>query len=499
MTIRYVAVITETIKSVITTGRYPTSLPEYVLKMMDGKADVFDCKHNYSDCLLAIREKPLDQIFVLELSIPNNGGFRFAAIKPEWVQKIYVYSEHSKKLVDKLCGGKCPRSLSVQPHLYWELESLRKREALVCSTAVNNVASFASSSAAASIIPSAPIPLTYQYLPSFKNDPMVERLDTFDKHRDFLQRAFRVAKRTILMTTDGIRLETLSLLCLDELIRDAHRRDVKIYIYNHPERPMSREVLNYFSGLGITIQNFNTYSQILAVDNTMVGIGSFNWLSNFYGKYDATLVCYGVRGRDLSDYVWGYIGGYRNIWDGRYHELPNCEILDDEELTYFEPDFGYLDTREGHRAVIEEAFLMAEERIIIFSPFISEQLLEEFLPEKICKTAARGVKIYFICSPDQIKAKGFDHFIQEKVNHPNVQLISREEIHAKTVMIDRSTLLEGSFNWLSASKNTGKHEVTLLCRGNTAEKFIEEFERSELGRAVLEKPENHQGKRQRVK
>ena len=126
------------------------------------------------------------------------------------------------------------------------------------------------------------------------------------------------------------------------------------------------------------------------------------------------------------------------------------------------PDVEFLSTLEEHQNILREAFEIADDRIVITSPFISELAINnDHIKQLIIDAIKRGVqiKVYTDDSLDaDIAGNLKDH--AEKGRSILMSLFCDfyvvHNIHAKTLIVDDKWMVSGSFNWLSASRDEGR-------------------------------------------
>ncbi len=168
------------------------------------------------------------------------------------------------------------------------------------------------------------------------------------------------------------------------------------------------------------------------------------------------------------------------------HELKDIPPI--ERKTLQKQKIKRVATLEDHRSTLRACLREAEERVFIASAQISiwaldaDQLLPLFL-----ETIARGVELRIFTdnaldiddNTGNLKEpaqKGHD-----LLNENGVELIICERVHNKGIIVDSTTLIEGSFNWLSAVRTAGsihqRYEASLMYSGygDDIEEAIEEF------------------------
>lgn len=311
----------------------------------------------------------------------------------------------------------------------------------------------------------------------------IERIDTPGQHISLLQSAFKMAKKSILITTAGINRETFDMANMWILILDAKRRGVKVYIYcNDKNRLKDTHLIDFLDKNVHSFDSAFTHSKILVVDKEFVAVGSCNWLSITRDQYDpsnnASFLYQGNACHSLIDDLLAHINLYHDIESKHsksYSIDKNSNLI-------------YLSLLGQHRDFIKQNLLLAKKRVIICSPFIYPGNFEEdFNEEILVDVASRGVEIYFICLPEEIESSGLDAYLT-KIDLPNIHLVPMNNIHLKTFIRDDAVIAEGSFNWLSTNRDEDGehhyHEVTFVTEGKAAKELIECFERSEVGKVI---------------
>ncbi len=143
-----------------------------------------------------------------------------------------------------------------------------------------------------------------------------------------------------------------------------------------------------------------------------------------------------------------------------------------------------LSTLSEHREILLEALTSARERVIIVSPTISISALRHDRLDKFIKEArTRGVQVTVYTD---LLMDERDGVLQERavegrhlIVEAGADLHVVDRIHNKSLVIDNHTLVEGSFNWLSASRrenSTHQNFETSTChRGPAAAEMIREL------------------------
>jgi DNA polymerase III delta prime subunit len=136
-------------------------------------------------------------------------------------------------------------------------------------------------------------------------------------------------------------------------------------------------------------------------------------------------------------------------------------------------------TLDDHRSVLREALIRSQKRLVITSAFLSINAIEEDDVIPLLKQAEeRGVEyliLYDIAfNKDKVVAqKALTAFENSKVSIHGVR-----GIHYKTLAYDDTFYMDGSFNWLSAQRDTQSlyhhQEGSILVRGEEAKEWIDQ-------------------------
>ena len=135
----------------------------------------------------------------------------------------------------------------------------------------------------------------------------------------------------------------------------------------------------------------------------------------------------------------------------------------------------HLNSLADHQYILKECFRVAEKELIICSPFISINAIErDNIVSLITEAKERGVKIVIITDMTFDIEKGrlreYSKRGRDAIEKAGATLIIHPHIHSKTICVDQKILMEGSFNWLSASrdKDYANKESTILLEGEVS-------------------------------
>ncbi|AEI45647.1 AAA domain-containing protein [Paenibacillus mucilaginosus] len=138
---------------------------------------------------------------------------------------------------------------------------------------------------------------------------------------------------------------------------------------------------------------------------------------------------------------------------------------------------------EGHRQALRFGIENCREKVCIVSPFLSSEAIEADGIHLLVSEASAAGKQVFVYTDERMNqhaGQPKSHFLRgrELLVQSGAQVILAERIHNKTLCVDHSILVEGSFNWLSARRNPNdpwcRYETSLLYQGRGVEEMIQE-------------------------
>lgn len=143
------------------------------------------------------------------------------------------------------------------------------------------------------------------------------------------------------------------------------------------------------------------------------------------------------------------------------------------------PPGRLITTLEGHRDVLREAMASAQRSLIIVSPFLTESAIDMDQIEVGLNAAAQRGVIVRVVSDEQLNndKAAFRRCLGRLKNAgATVRLAATKGVHSKMLLVDRSWLVVGSFNWLSAVRDPSsawaRHESSMRYDGNEAFEMI---------------------------
>lgn len=142
----------------------------------------------------------------------------------------------------------------------------------------------------------------------------------------------------------------------------------------------------------------------------------------------------------------------------------------------------HLTTLQAHRNALRKCFKIANSEIIITSPFISLNAVnDDNILEMIKEKTSQGVKVIVLTDENLDKVNGElknnSKKGRELLEQSGARLIVYKGIHNKTIYVDDKLLIEGSFNWLSASRDEeseyARKETSLVLQGGNVPSKVE--------------------------
>ncbi|QQR81294.1 MAG: hypothetical protein IPJ69_03930 [Deltaproteobacteria bacterium] len=144
---------------------------------------------------------------------------------------------------------------------------------------------------------------------------------------------------------------------------------------------------------------------------------------------------------------------------------------------------------QTHRTCLIDSIVSAKKQILIVSPFISISALEaDHLEKYLGDAVKRGVEVkvftdaFLDMENRQLKPQSKKG--REYLKKIGVEVKLKRGIHNKTLAVDDKILVEGSFNWLSASRDLSspfqRQEASLIVKGEgTANDIIKVYQEME--------------------
>ncbi len=519
---RLIVTTPETIKSLIENGIFPAELSDYVsprnIRLINFQLQQAFESHTTKDQTFLIEVSlELDPHDAVSEILEQASSSCVSKIDPRNIRVIYTFSEKGQRIINSNMGKQLKVPIVVDPgkfYLHSMVKDISQQPAQVSSKQVkrDNSGDLTKETdrefgSYADISKKLKPETAHNNRGATQNPPQPDlhsndlllRLSNKEEHKSFLRSAFARAKSSILITSYSIETQCFERLDLYSLIIQARKRGIKIYIYFSDRKAIEEEVFEFLNHYGVNVDQMITHSKILVVDESIVAVGSFNWLSGVSEAYpeacDGTIVFQNHQNcRLYKDDIWTHIVRYRNIQfgnDAQTNKFNRDEdnfmaveysVIDDSCITY-------LPTLIQQRNYLIEALNDAAESIIICSPFISIQgeFINDFNHRTLAELSRREVHVIFVCDAN---CKGIDEFIDflNRLDSPYVHLVLTANFHLKTIIVDDKEMCEGSFNWLSAVRDEESeyhnHEAVVVVTGDKALPLVEHFHNSPVGQAI---------------
>jgi len=153
-----------------------------------------------------------------------------------------------------------------------------------------------------------------------------------------------------------------------------------------------------------------------------------------------------------------------------------------------------LHSLEDHQAALRSAFVQAKERVVIVSPFISAGAIKADNVESLIRDAVgRGVEVdIFTDRTLNVDTDGSEKPASREgrliLERSGATVFLVERAHNKTLCIDNTSIIDGSFNWLSALRDKAhrhqRAERSMMLIGGGAGKMIAK-EMDSIARSAL--------------
>jgi hypothetical protein len=157
-----------------------------------------------------------------------------------------------------------------------------------------------------------------------------------------------------------------------------------------------------------------------------------------------------------------------HLFSSEDNELKDVSII--RKIQYNDITINHINSLEAHRETLKKAFKTATDRIICVSPWIKDNALQADDIETLVKqTTSKNISVIIYTDFENNFKTGavqtpLTNCLQSLEN-AGAEIRVIHNIHSKTLIIDNKVLIEGSFNWLSASRSYPKYEASICSTG----------------------------------
>ena len=261
-----------------------------------------------------------------------------------------------------------------------------------------------------------------------------------------------------------------------------------------PFKPQKELLDNLLKQSGLIIDRVGTVHALQGAEKPLIIFSPVytteSKASNYFFDKSPNMLNVAVSRAKLSFIVFGDMG----IFDVKRADFPSSllakylfsdsknEIVDIIQpkymsLLYHGDNIEQISTLEQHRAVLKDAFKMTEKELHIVSPFLTTNAIESDAITELIQQYISRISINIYSDPRlnyNWSAKYEESITMLKNAGANVYRVNR--VHSKLIIIDNSVIIEGSFNWLSASRDRryAREESSVLYRGERVATFIKQ-------------------------
>jgi hypothetical protein len=172
-------------------------------------------------------------------------------------------------------------------------------------------------------------------------------------------------------------------------------------------------------------------------------------------------------------------------------EAEDGEITDVESAQHLreKPEIQRISKLEEHRQILREALAESTERVLIVSPYLTHgAMMADDIPAGVRAASERGVQVCVVYSRDLNHQPALAAQAADILSKAGAEVTVATRIHSKTLAVDGSWLVEGSFNWLSAKREVGHRyqyrESSLVYRSPDAHELIRDAWRDAAGKEI---------------
>jgi hypothetical protein len=148
-----------------------------------------------------------------------------------------------------------------------------------------------------------------------------------------------------------------------------------------------------------------------------------------------------------------------------------------------------ISTLEEHRKALRKALEESRERVLIVSPYLTKgAVTADDIPTALKAAKTRGVRVCVVYSRDLNRWPDSAARVAQTLHEAGAEVKVTTRMHSKTLAVDGSWIIEGSFNWLSAKREEGHphqyQESSLVYRGPDAHELVRHAWRDAAGEEI---------------
>ena len=262
-----------------------------------------------------------------------------------------------------------------------------------------------------------------------------------------------------------------------------------------PFKPQSQLIEALLKQKGLIIEKVGTVHALQGAEKPLIIFSPVYTTDSKSNRYffdrSPNMLNVAVSRAKLSFIVFGDMG----IFDAKRGDFPSSllakylfsdsqnEIVDIIQpkymsMLYCGDNIEQISTLEQHRAILRDAFKITEKALHIVSPFLTTNAIESDAIAELIQQYVPKISINIYSDPSlnsDRKRQNYEESITIlKKAGANVYCVNR--VHSKLIIIDNHVIIEGSFNWLSASRNPqyAREESSILYRGQRVSTFIKQ-------------------------
>lgn len=185
-----------------------------------------------------------------------------------------------------------------------------------------------------------------------------------------------------------------------------------------------------------------------------------------------------IFNKNKSNLPSGLLAKY--IFSNENNELGIKIVRNELIKSLHQDEIEHFNTVESHRKMLSDSFIMAKNKLIIVSPFISINALQtDDIGTKINNAIKNNISIDIYADKNWINEKERAYYVKPAIdllNKSGVEVKLVNNLHAKLLIIDDEIIVEGSFNWLSAKRNSKlsaeQFDSSILYKGKKVKELI---------------------------
>ncbi len=273
-------------------------------------------------------------------------------------------------------------------------------------------------------------------------------------------------------STVHVCIYDLDLEDVTDALIEAFRRGVKVRVVTDTDNyglPTIRRMLE--TGIEIVPDGRKSimHNKFVIVDAQYVWTGSFNFTKNCAGRNDNNALIF-----ESPEIAAGYLEKFGEYWNGRFSRNAVQRSMHNRRKVGNIPMEFYFSPADGVRNVILKELSQAKECVDVMAFSFTDEATAKMLASLVRK----GVKVRCLLDLGQ-GAGQFSRkdFLRKAGVELTVSPNYSGKMHHKVILIDRRTLITGSYNYSKNAEENNDENILILRSPEIVRNYTKEFNR----------------------